>query len=1267
MQPDKLCAPVTAVWTVTYRGVDDGGTNNVSIFIDWGDGTSTEVHTATEYEPNNWQVTASHVYPKGGDQCNYEPRTMLMVDGVACPSSVQTQLVTVWDVDDENGGQLNINPLVFPICLGNDGTIQFTDASQWNCTPPLETDNPNTRNRWTQWVYGTGSTTITTAQVNGVQYPWPYTSPIDYYSAPILAPEPPPSLSESIYIPLGYNVGDFFEVTLRNWNTCNPYDDPNIPGPPADAVNGDNPPIETTAMALIVALPDGTITPVGPFCENSDPVLLSPATIGGSWSGTGVDPATGLFDPNEAGEGTHLITYDVTDPNGCSASGSLNIEVKNSPKATIAAGAALTLCPGITQTLTANLTGGTPPYSIVWSGDTAPLSATDISNPQFSTLTEGTYDLTLEVTDLTGCTDQASITITVEPITVSFTPNTVEVCAGSSIQLTPVVNGGTGTYISHVWSGTATDKLSATDVEQPTFTSLDPGSVILTYQVTDDMGCSNQADITIQVKEQPLAAAGPDQLVCGNTTILSGNVIPSAAGQWQVLTGPGTLTFNDASRADAQITADDYGEYQLMWEQTLNGCSQTDETTIRFSRVPSPTTGDDKVVCGTTTPLEAIPDLGTGTWSVVSGPGNSTFTDASNPGTEVSVDQTGIYTFRWSEQNADLCTGTADQTIDFKPQAEALITPITTEGCSPMEIPFTNESVNADSYRWDFGDGATSSAQHPTHIFENNTSTPKTSHITLIARNSNFCNDTLSIDVTTNPSPQARMTADPLSGCTPLETSFTNTSIGGNSYLWNFGDGTPESTDFEPVHTFINPENYVQSFPVKLTATNLYACTDTTNLFLSVFPGRDLTLKATPSEGCSALEVTLVADPGFRDYQWDFGDGESATGTYQITHLFENPGPNDATFEVTVTGTTSLGCVRTTTTTVKVFPVPTPDFTPSPLLLNMPESTVTLTNNTAGNWNYRWTFGDGSFSDEADPATHTYLLSGTYDITLEAFSDQCSSQLSKTIEITPMLPLIDYGQDAEGCPPLTVDFENNTLDATSYLWDFGDGQISGKKTPSHTYQIPGLYTVKLTATGPGGTSSAEDVTIFVYDIPTALFEAVPTLIFVPDDEVVFRNSSIGAIKYDWDFGDGTTSTEYIPSHLYTTPGLYDVTLSVENEQGCKDEVTKLGAVKAEQGGEMSFPNAFTPNPDGPSDGQYDFGDRSNHVFYPSVQKGIVEYELQIFSRWGEILFQSHDTEKGWDGYYKNKLCPQGVYIWRVKAKFSNGHTTTRAGDVTLLR
>jgi gliding motility-associated-like protein len=222
-------------------------------------------------------------------------------------------------------------------------------------------------------------------------------------------------------------------------------------------------------------------------------------------------------------------------------------------------------------------------------------------------------------------------------------------------------------------------------------------------------------------------------------------------------------------------------------------------------------------------------------------------------------------------------------------------------------------------------------------------------------------------------------------------------------------------------------------------------------------------------------------------------------------------------------------------------------------------------------------------------------------------------------------------------------------------------------TARHTYHTSGTYQVKLTAQGPGGVATANDVTIEVYDNPVALFEPVPKVVYIPGDEVSFVNRSEGGSSYIWYFGDNSTSTNFSPNHLYIQTGTYDVTLQVENDEGCTDERTILNAVKAEQGGEIELPNAFTPSKSGPTDGQYTFGERTNHVFYPFVQKGIVEYKLQIFSRWGELIFESNDVTQGWNGYYRDEICPQGVYIWRVTATYSNGKRIEKTGDVTLLR
>ena len=282
--PNKLCAPVTVDWEVTYTGVNDAGTP-VTIFYDWDDG-HTETRPAVQTAPGVFVAVASHVYPSRRLVCNYHPQATLVVNGVRCTSSTQEQIVTVWDDDDHNGGEMHINPLIWPICFGNSDNARFQDLTQFNCVPPQERDNPNVNTRWIQWIYGTDITmTGVPVTINGRNETFPYVGNVITLPGPVTGSG---VWSDVINVANDKLIGQYFEVTLRNWNYCNPYDDPTIPGGPRDRVNGDHPPVETTAIILIVPYPDATITPVPPMCENGPAVSLIAATMGGTWTRAGI-------------------------------------------------------------------------------------------------------------------------------------------------------------------------------------------------------------------------------------------------------------------------------------------------------------------------------------------------------------------------------------------------------------------------------------------------------------------------------------------------------------------------------------------------------------------------------------------------------------------------------------------------------------------------------------------------------------------------------------------------------------------------------------------------------------------------------------------------------------------------------------------------------------------------------------------------------------------------------------------------------------------
>jgi PKD domain/CHU_C Type IX secretion signal domain len=326
--PDRLCSPLSVNWQVSYTGVNDAG-SIVEIQYDWDDGTI-EIKTALNSGPGLYHSNATHTYVSTGDKCNYRPKSTLIVDGDICPSSTQEQIVTVWDDDDHNGGHMHISPDIFPICYGNSADVQFQDLTQFNCVPPNEVDVPNLYTRWVQWIYGTDITMSgTPVTINGTGVSFPYSSPIITLPGPITGSG---IFSDIINVSDDKLIGQYFEVTLRNWNYCNPYDDPDIPGPPIDLVNGDHPPVTTTAIIQIVPYPDATITPVDTLCLQNSPATLNAHDSGGTWSGNGVINDT--FDPGLAGEGDHIIKYEITDPNNCSDFDQTTITVMPSPTIT---------------------------------------------------------------------------------------------------------------------------------------------------------------------------------------------------------------------------------------------------------------------------------------------------------------------------------------------------------------------------------------------------------------------------------------------------------------------------------------------------------------------------------------------------------------------------------------------------------------------------------------------------------------------------------------------------------------------------------------------------------------------------------------------------------------------------------------------------------------------------------------------------------------------------------------------------------------------
>ncbi|NRA75536.1 MAG: HYR domain-containing protein [Planctomycetes bacterium] len=217
--------------------------------------------------------------------------------------------------------------------------------------------------------------------------------------------------------------------------------------------------------------------------------------------------------------------------------------------------------------------------------------------------------------------------------------------------------------------------------------------------------------------------------------------------------------------------------------------------------------------------------------------------------------------------------------------------------------------------------------------------------------------------------------------------------------------------------------------------------------------------------------------------------------------------------------------------------------------------TVAFTDTSIGDIDTRlWDFGDGDTSTEQNPS-HTYTAAGEYTVTLTATGSAGEDTFvcDSCIVVTAPAPVADFlANPTSGTYDLVVDFtDSSTGPIDSRLWDFGDGSTSTESNPSHTYTIAGTFTVSLTVTGPGGIDTMVCAScIEVEDPPpTAGFDIDPTS-GIHDLLVSFTDASTGVITMrQWDFGDGGSSLEQNPTHLYTEAGLYTVTLIVTGPGG----------------------------------------------------------------------------------------------------------------------
>lgn len=674
--PDKLCSPVSVNWTVSYTGVNNAGTP-VAIRFDWDNGSVVTI-PATQTSPGVFSATATNVYTSRGNLCNYHPQAMLVVNGVHCTSSTQEQIVTVWDDDNHNGGHLHINPEIYPICFGNSADVRFQDLTQFNCVPPQERDNPNVNTRWVQWIYGTDNTmTGRPVTINGHTRTFPYYGNVITLTGPVTGSG---VWSDIINVADDKLVGQYFEVTLRNWNYCNPYDDPNIPGPPRDRRNGDHPPVETKAIILIVAYPDATINPVDPMCANASPVRLTAHDPGGDWSGPGV--RGDRFFPEIAGPGTHTIRYTVINAEGCRDTDETTIIVHPVPDATITPVGVLCFTDRVI-TLHAQDPGG------IWSG---PGVSGDTFDPAVSGY--GNHIIRYKITDINGCTDSDQITITVATPDATINPIDTLCVNSAPVTLTAHDMGG-------VWSGPGV----VGDKFYPEIAGA--GDHEISYFLSNP-DCEDSDKTVVTVMPFPDVRINRVGTQYINGPIITLSAFPAGG----IFSGTGVTgnTFNPTTAG--------LGTHIIYYSTIPDryGCMGSDTMHVKVMMPPKPVAdfSPDTVGCSPLTVKFRNTSLYGETF--IWGFGDGQYSTAENP--EHTYYIPGSYIVKLIVYNA-AGESTHNGIITVFQNPSSIFDAYPTEIVNNEQIVvFCNNSRYDSLYLWNFGDGKTSTEENPYHKYE---------------------------------------------------------------------------------------------------------------------------------------------------------------------------------------------------------------------------------------------------------------------------------------------------------------------------------------------------------------------------------------------------------------------------------------------------------------------------------------------------------------------------------------------------------------------
>jgi gliding motility-associated-like protein len=744
----------------------------------------------------------------------------------------------------------------------------------------------------------------------------------------------------------------------------------------------------------------------------------------------------------------------------------------------------------------------------------------------------------------------------------NFTADRTSGCSPQTINFTNLSTGGTAplTYNWDFGNGvTSTFQNAAT-------TYFVNGAFTVRLTVTDANGLSNTVTRTnyINIQGSPqVDFAADDTIGCFKHRVNFTNFSLPGSGTIQSFLwdfGNGTQNSTDLN----PTTVYNLAALNIPVSLTVvnsNGCSSTFTKSNYIDVTPG-------VIANffAPSPSGCRPPISIPLQNTSSGPGTLTYNwDFGNSTTSNAFNPTAVYNTTGNYRIT--LSVTSDQGC-FDSISRPLIIPNTTVQssfsapdtvCLGQNVNFINTSTPVpDSSFWTFGDGTSSTIRNPVKVYNSS----GLFNVKMVNK-FGICIDSFSKPIFVLPTAPVNLTSTNNIGCRAQAVDFTATSPGGISWSWDFGDGSPAVTTTTPNVRYVYPA--LGSYTVTVTVTNNQRCPSRVsipNFVQLVAP--IITLRNIPDSGCLPFtitpDVTVNTIDGIQSWLWNYGDGTTSTSPIPPPHTYTSPG----SFRFQLRVITNGGCIESidvpNAITVGNLPPVGADFTGAPLntCAGTPVNFANLTPPSIFISGWLWNFGDGFTSTNRSPI-YTYQDTGRFDVSLKVFSNGCGTTVSKPGFVNIFGAVARFNYTVDCADKRTVNFRDSSINATSVVWNFGDGSpTSTLLNPVHTYAALGNYPVTLTATNGACSFTLLRMVEIVDERADFIINPNPLCKGVSANFTATGSIDTNVIRYDWDFGDGNFN-QFSRSVITSFPisGLNNTRLRITDVNGCLDSITKV--------------------------------------------------------------------------------------------------------------